>query len=114
MKHIGLIIAIFIFLNSAYSQSTETRKGPPTAPAISKLPTKAELELQQRRNRARSLLISLSSDAGTFNDQTLRARSLARIADTLWQVDTDQARLLFRKAWDAAEVADQEGKLRFQ
>lgn len=114
MKHIGLIIAIFIFLNSAYSQSTETRKGPPTAPAISKLPTKAELELQQRRNRARSLLISLSSDARTFNDHTLRARSLARIADTLWQVDTDQARLLFRKAWDAAEVADQESDKKLQ
>ena len=36
----------------------------------------------------------------------MRARSLARIADALWQVDTEQGRLLFRKAWDAAEVAD--------
>ncbi len=61
-----------------------------------------------RRQQARSLLIALSSDARAFLDQTLRARSLARIADALWTVDPEQGRLLFRKAWDAAEVADQE------
>src|SRR5687768_871263 len=59
-----------------------------------------------RRQQARSLLISLSTDARAFHDQTLRARSLARIADALWTVDGEQARLLFRKAWEAAEVAD--------
>jgi hypothetical protein len=37
-----------------------------------------------RRQQARSLLISLSTDARAFHDQTLRARSLARIADALW------------------------------
>ena len=61
-----------------------------------------------RRQQARSLLIALSTDARTFADQTLRARSLARIADALWSVDAEQGRLLFRKAWEAAEVADQE------
>jgi hypothetical protein len=61
-----------------------------------------------RRQQARSLLIALSTDARSFLDQTLRARSLARIADALWTVDPEQGRLLFRKAWDAAEVADQE------
>lgn len=61
-----------------------------------------------RRQQARSLLIALSTDARAFLDQTLRARSLARIADALWTVDAEQGRLLFRKAWEAAEVADQE------
>lgn len=61
-----------------------------------------------RRQQARSLLMALSTDARAFHDQTLRARSLARIADALWTVDAEQGRLLFRKAWDAAEVADQE------
>lgn len=114
VKPLGLLLAILLFLNCAYSQSTDPRKRPPTAPPTSTPPTKAELELQQRRSRARSLLISLSSDARTFNDQTLRARSLARIADALWEVDSDQARLLFRKAWDAAEVADQESDKKLQ
>ena len=114
MKHICSILAMIVLANSAYSQSTDTRKGPSTAPPIPKPTTKAVLEVQQRRDRARSLLISLSTDARTFNDQTLRARSLARIADTLWQVDADQARLLFRKAWDSAEVADQESDKKLQ
>lgn len=63
-----------------------------------------------RRQQARSLLIALSTDARAFHDQTLRARSLARIADALWQVDAEQGRLLFRKAWEAAEGADQESQ----
>ena len=74
----------------------------------------AEAELKERRARARSLLVSLSTDARTFHDQTLRARSLARIADALWKVDTEQARLMFRKAWEAAEVADQESDKKLQ
>ncbi len=74
----------------------------------------AETELKERRARARSLLISLSTDARTFHDQTLRARSLARIADALWKVDAEQGRLMFRKAWEAAEVADQESDKKLQ
>jgi hypothetical protein len=70
----------------------------------------AELELKERRAKARAL----SSDARTFRDETLRARSLARIADALWQVDADQGRLLFRKAWEAAEVADIESDKKLQ
>src|SRR6185295_12124116 len=59
---------------------------------------------KERRASARSLLLSLASDARTFRDQSVRARSQARIADALWSVDGEQARSLFRKAWDAAEV----------
>ena len=74
----------------------------------------AEQQLRTRRSQARSLLIALSTDARTFHDQRLRARSLARIADALWQIDTEQGRLLFRKAWEAAEVADQESDRQLQ
>jgi hypothetical protein len=49
-----------------------------------------------------------------FHDQTLRARSLARIADALWKVDAEQGRQMFRKAWEAAEVADQENDKKLQ
>src|ERR1044072_9292941 len=85
---------------------------------LSAIPTPAQTtdskELKERRARARSLLISLSTDARTFKDQTLRARSLARIADALWQVDAEQGRLMFRKAWAAAEVADQDSDRKLQ
>jgi hypothetical protein len=65
---------------------------------------------KERRAQARSLLISLATDARSFRDQTLRARSLARIADALWDSDPEQGRTLFRRAWEAAEIADRESK----
>lgn len=78
--------------------------------ATAQTPDKEKL----RRQQARSLLIALSTDARSFQDQMLRARSLARIADALWQVDAEQGRLLFRKAWEAAEAADLEGERKLQ
>lgn len=70
----------------------------------------AERILKERRAQAQSLLISLAADAGSYSDQALRARTQARIADVLWDADQDRARTLFRKAWDAAEIVDQEGR----
>src|ERR1700754_83512 len=91
-------------------QTTEKRS---TAAAKSAEPKNAALTEEERQARARrvaarSLLMALSTDARAFNDQTLRARSLARIADALWAVDAEQGRLMFRKAWEAAEGADLE------
>lgn len=98
------------------AQTTEKRS---PAPAKSTEPKTAALTLEERRERtrrvaARSLLIALSTDARAFNDQTLRARSLARIADALWAVDAEQGRLMFRKAWEAAEGADLESQRKLQ
>ncbi len=68
--------------------------------------TKARIE--QQKALGLSLLVALANDARNFSDQPLRARTLSRIADALWEADPEQGRALFRKAWDAAEVADQE------
>ncbi len=116
MKQIGLALGLLVLVNGANAQSTDTKQAPPAKTAAAKptASTSADLELNERRARARSLLISLSTDARSFHDQTLRARSLARIADALWQVDAQHARLLFRKAWEAAEVADQESDRKLQ
>ena len=72
----------------------------------------AERIQKERQAQARLLLISLASDARSFRDQALRARSLARIADALWEVDAEQGRTLFRKAWEAAEIAQREANER--
>src|SRR5438445_2523156 len=74
----------------------------------------AERIMKERRAQAQSLLISLAADAGSYNDTTLRARTQARIADVLWDADPERARTLFRKAWDAAEIVDQEGLRKMQ
>ncbi|HKS10977.1 MAG TPA: hypothetical protein VJS13_15620 [Pyrinomonadaceae bacterium] len=96
-------VVLFLFASTALTvaQTPENRSA-------------AERREKARRVAARSLLIALSTDARTFNDQTLRARSLARIADALWAVDAEQGRLMFRKAWEAAEGADLESERKLQ
>ena len=74
----------------------------------------AERILKERRANAQSLLVNLAADTRNFNDQVLRARTLARIADALWETDRERGRTIFRTAWDAAEIADKEGDERFQ
>ena len=111
---VPLFLCLSVVVVSAQAPS-ETRPTPAkTTAAKNASATDAEEQLRLRRAQARSLLISLASDARTFGDQTLRARSLARIADALWQVDTEQGRLMFRKAWEAAEAADQESDRKLQ
>ena len=120
MRHIKLIAAaslVFAFVTVMYGQTKEPKQTVATKTSAAKPATTADpaaAEVKERRERARALLVALSSDARTFTDQTLRARSLARIADALWRVDPEQGRLMFRKAWEAAEVADQESDRKHQ
>ena len=94
----------------APAQTPPQRQPVPASDAARKAEAKAEADrvAKQRRAQARSLLLSLASDARSFHDQTLRARTLARIADALWDTDLERGRELFRKAWEAAGSADQE------
>jgi hypothetical protein len=62
----------------------------------------------QRRVVAVSLLTALADEARSFRDQTRRARVQAQTGDALWETDEERARDLFRRAWEAAEVADAE------
>jgi hypothetical protein len=57
----------------------------------------AEGSLKERRANAQSLLISLAADARNFTDQTLRARTQARIADILWEADPERARTILSR-----------------
>jgi hypothetical protein len=111
------LLCLFSFCATVTAQPNEAAK---TAPAkeLAKGKTAADLEaeriVKERRSQAQSLLISLAADAGSYNDQKLRARTQARIADALWDSDPERARTLFRKAWDAAEIVDQEGQRQTQ
>src|SRR6266481_1901583 len=111
-SHLPIIVSVGLILlvRPASAQLPATPKAPlNNAASLDKSDAKAEADriARERREQARSLLISLASDARSFRDQTLRARSLARIADALWDVDAEQGRTLFRRAWEAAETADQ-------
>jgi len=106
--------AIGLLVNSSAAQSpNQILKSPPASPAEpAKISNNAEAERvrNERRQQARSLLISLATEARSFRDQSLRARTLTRIADLLWSVDNEQARALFHRAWEAAEIADRDDK----
>ena len=69
---------------------------------------------EQRRMTAISLLSALADEARGYHDQVLSARVLARAADALWESDTERARTLFRRAWDAAESADADSARRME
>jgi hypothetical protein len=116
MKLSCLLLCLLVLATPTHAQTADTKPATPAKPAAAKTsaPGAADPEIKERRAKARALLVALSSDARSFHDQTLRARSLARIADALWQVDPEQSRLLFRKAWEAAEVADQESDRKLQ
>lgn len=116
---IALTAVCFFALPILVCSQVETpdKKSPKTATAD---PTKSanteaeEATARERRAVAISLLTSLADDARNFRDQTLRARTQARIADALWEADPERGRTLFRKAWDAAEIADKEAQQRMQ
>ena len=112
------LASLLILCPIAAAQSNETSKVAPakTGANDAKAAKDAEAEriLKERRANAQSLLINLAADAGRFSDQMLRARTQARIADVLWDADPEKARTLFRKAWESAEVVDQEGQRKLQ
>jgi hypothetical protein len=109
-----LLIAVApVFQAQETTQRTISQPTPPATtikPAAKpkKLSAAEKAKAEQQKALALSLLISLSNDARSFRDQKLRARTLGRIADGLWQADPEQSRALFHKAWEAADVADEE------
>ena len=84
------------------TKSTKTAKGEEANPLA-----------LQRRTVAISLLTSLADEARSFRDQSLRARVQMRAADALWESDSEKARTLFRRAWEAAEAGDKEAWQRY-
>jgi hypothetical protein len=111
-------LSLLIGLNTALLTCSAYAQLPRATPKVllddssdrEKTAAKAEADRlrEGRRSQARSLLLSLSNEARGFSDQQLRARSLTRIADALWDVAAEQGRMLFREAWAAAVKADQE------
>src|SRR6266511_4322601 len=86
--------------------NTKSTTAKPTGKTKSVKREEADADAAQRRVMAISLLTSLADEVRSFKDEALRARVLARTADALWDTDTERARALFRRAWEAAAAAD--------
>lgn len=78
----------------------------PNPPAAVPRPDRAGAE--ERRQVATALLIALADEAQGYQDHALEVRVSARAADALWPTERARARLLFRRAWTAAQTADEE------
>ncbi|MDQ1729671.1 MAG: hypothetical protein QOD33_1796 [Pyrinomonadaceae bacterium] len=113
-----LLLALLFFVSLATgvrAQATSEKMVSPPKSQTLKVSEKTKAaraanksRIDQQKALALSLLVSLANDARSYPDQKLRARTLGQVADALWSADADQGRALFRKAWDAAEFADQE------
>jgi len=110
----SLPLPVFI-LSSAFVGVSAQQTAQTATPATPLVKTNAreaanakKAKTEQQKALALSLLVSLANDARNYSDSRLRARTLSRIADAFWDADPEQGRALFRKAWDAAEVADQD------
>ena len=98
-----VISCVNLGLSSAFGQA-QSKKSKTSKPTNAE----ADAEAAQRRAVAISLVTTLADEARSFKDQTRRARVQARAADVLWDTDPDRSRELFRRAWDAAAIVDEE------
>jgi len=103
MNHFRFIVPCVLILSTSVCAQQIT---PATSPGkTTKAPAQKEVdpEFLQRRSIAMSLLQSLAIEARSYREEPLRARVQARIADALWDQDKEEARVLFRRAWEVAE-----------
>src|SRR6476646_1224132 len=92
---------------AATQSATSGKTNPAKDPRVERL-------LIERRANAQTMLGTLAADAARFTDSTVRARTLARVADQLWEGDQERARAQFCAAWDAAGVAEKEANERLE
>lgn len=101
-----LLVAIIVFAIPTNVGAQVKRSKPADAHGSPKEKENSRIA-EARQQEAVSLLTSLATEAKTFNAR-LRSHVQAQAAHFLWNIDNLLARDLFSKAWDAAEIADQE------
>lgn len=103
-----LAFAVQVFGQSPSGKTPAQRAGKQAKNAPAAKRERADPLAGERRAVALMLATSLAEEARSFRDESLRARVLARTADALWESETERARALFRRAWEAADTADRE------
>lgn len=107
-----LSLGLLLCSSNAFSQTPAEKATPQKSPQAEKgaKPTRDRPDplASERRATAITLATNLAEEARSFRDEQLRARVQVRAADALWESDMDQARALFRRAWETADAADRE------
>jgi len=69
--------------------------------------TQQQTQRQMQRSMIGDALYGLAMESQNFKDKLLGIRTQARVADLLWDIEKDQARALFRRAWDNLDSVDE-------
>src|SRR3954453_13638435 len=94
----SLALALALLSTSAWAQLRGRAQR--TQPSQTKNTERAKI------TQALTLLIETADKARLFDDLLYRARVQALAADALWPHDERQARVIFRRAWEAATAED--------
>ncbi|HEX8709863.1 MAG TPA: hypothetical protein VF723_16600 [Pyrinomonadaceae bacterium] len=98
-KLVSLVLLLALTALPVGSQQPRRRAGA-SSPAQVKEAERA------RRTQALGLLAETAERARSFKDLSYRVRIQVLAADALWSFDVEQARAVFRRAWEAAAAAD--------
>jgi hypothetical protein len=101
MKQLQCVFCLAVLLSLAGSglgQQPARRPGPPAKP--SSAPNSKDEEAKQQRILAVLRVRSFAERVFAFNDVSLKATTLAHLANLLWKEDEPYARQLFTKALD--------------
>ena len=114
-----VILSLVLLASSSVSlsQTPAEKKAAPQKPAKAARPTRERADAaadDERRTTVITLAASLADEARSFRDEQLRARVQMRAADALWETDQERARLLFQRAWEAADSAEREALRRLE
>ncbi len=116
-----IILSLVLLASSpaALSQTPAEKKAAPQKPAkpakaARPARERADAADDERRTTVITLVASLADEARSFRDEQLRARVQMRAADALWETDQERARLLFQRAWEAADSAEREALRRLE
>ncbi len=115
---IMLSLALLTFSAAVKSQTpagkTAPQKQTKSDKATRERADAAAAAADERRTAVVMLAASLADEARSFRDEQLRARVQMRAADALWETDQERARLLFQRAWEAADSAEREALRRIK
>ena len=99
---LAISLALALALSSIPALGQQRVRAPRTPAAQNKDKERA------RASQAITLLVETANKARLFDDLLYRARVQALAADALWPYDEQQARSIFRRAWEAATASDKE------
>jgi hypothetical protein len=113
---VAVLFSLSLLAPAASAQQQQQPAAKPAKGASKKAAAPAEADplAEARRQTAINLVNSLADEARNFSEPRLRSRAQARAADVLWDTDAERGRTLFRRAWDAAEAADEAEERRLE